>query len=460
MSLALAWGQSERQETGHGDARVRELLRHRRGTAQREHRRARSGRDRAHRRRDGDRRRRRPALPLLAHGAERSGQAAQRGVALKVGREMAAGGGGSGPIPAGFTYLGQFIDHDLTFDKTTVMLGQNVSPAQMLQARSPALDLDSLYGAGPGDPESAKFYSDDRHLKMGKTRGGGRLPRRRTASTCRAARATPNAKKRKAVIPDPRNDENLAVAQTHLAMIRFHNRIVDTLPGSVPACAALREGARARGQALPVDDQDRLPAADLPAGGHQRRLQQRAQGLRAERAAHRRPDHADRVLGRRLPARSLDDPARPTTGTRPSTSAPASSTGCSSSRRRAATSAASSASRRNWIADFRRLYDFGEANKPNLDGRGQPLQPGDADRHDARRSAQDAAARDLRRQLEHAVQRQAPQPRLPQPHARQDGQARHRPADGHVHEEQGREPDQADEEADPRGQERRRPVSC
>ena len=38
------------------------------------------------------------------------------------------------------------------------------------------------------------------------------------------------AKKPKAIIPDPRNDENLAVAQTHLAMIRFHNRVVDTLP--------------------------------------------------------------------------------------------------------------------------------------------------------------------------------------------------------------------------------------
>jgi hypothetical protein len=46
---------------------------------------------------------------------------------------------------------------------------------------------------------------------------------------------TTAAQKRTAIIPDPRNDENLAVAQTHLAMIRFHNRVVDTLPASVPA---------------------------------------------------------------------------------------------------------------------------------------------------------------------------------------------------------------------------------
>ena len=65
---------------------------------------------------------------------------------------MAAGTGGQGQIPAGFTYLGQFTDHDLTFDKTNVMLGDQVSPAQLVQARSPGLDLDSLYGAGPGGP--------------------------------------------------------------------------------------------------------------------------------------------------------------------------------------------------------------------------------------------------------------------------------------------------------------------
>ena len=136
-------------------------------------------------------------------------------------------------IPAGFTYLGQFVDHDLTFDKTTVALGERVTPAQLVQARSPSLDLDSLYGAGPQDPVSAKFYEDDLHLKMGRTdaigpddaKQGFDLPRR-TSGTA--------AQRRTAVIPDPRNDENLAVAQTHLALSRFHNRVVDTLPSSVP----------------------------------------------------------------------------------------------------------------------------------------------------------------------------------------------------------------------------------
>ena len=168
-----------------------------------------------------------------------------RGTALgaanrkKLATAMTAGGGGSSQIPAGYTYLGQFVDHDLTFDRTKVMLGQNVAPADLLQGRSPSLDLDSLYGAGPSDPGSAKFYKDDRHLKMGRTVAIAPDPAHDGHDLPRGA-GTTVAQKRKAIIPDPRNDENLAVAQTHLAFIRFHNRIVDTLPSSVPAAQRFR----------------------------------------------------------------------------------------------------------------------------------------------------------------------------------------------------------------------------
>ena len=156
------------------------------------------------------------------------------GTRRKIAKAMTATDAGPSQLPAGYTYLGQFVDHDLSFDKTKVMLGDDVSAGQLLQARSPSLDLDSLYGAGPGDPESAKFYSDGLHLKVGKTvavgpdeaRVGFDLPRLGTGDA---------AKQRRALIPDPRNDENLAVGQTHLAFIRFHNRVVDTLPSTPPA---------------------------------------------------------------------------------------------------------------------------------------------------------------------------------------------------------------------------------
>ncbi len=115
------------------------------------------------------------------------------------------------------------------------MLGENVTPAMLIQARSPSLDLDSLYGGGPSDPASAQFYeADGLHLKMGKTIAASGISAKDGFDLPRAGAGSNDDEKRKALIPDERNDENLAVAQTHLAFIRFHNRVVDTLPASVP----------------------------------------------------------------------------------------------------------------------------------------------------------------------------------------------------------------------------------
>jgi transcriptional regulator with XRE-family HTH domain len=140
------------------------------------------------------------------------------------------------PIPAGFTYLGQFVDHDLTMDRTATQLGDDVNLGDLVQGRSPALDLDSVYGRGPGDPDDRRFYDDDGvMLKVGRTSPtpfpdervnveleGFDLPRVGGTVGTRADRRLP-------LIPDTRNDENLVIAQTHLAFIRFHNRVVEEL---------------------------------------------------------------------------------------------------------------------------------------------------------------------------------------------------------------------------------------
>jgi hypothetical protein len=151
---------------------------------------------------------------------------------------MVQGGGGQGDVPAGYTYLGQFVDHDLTFDRTEVALGEDVTPAELVQGRSPRLDLDSLYGTGPANPASAPFYDDDGlHLKTGNTIKIG-------ADTSKKGHDLPRvAGQRTALIPDPRNDENLIVAQTHLAMIRFHNKVVDDL-ASVPVAQRFRKARK------------------------------------------------------------------------------------------------------------------------------------------------------------------------------------------------------------------------
>jgi len=166
----------------------------------------------------------------------RRGTQVSRQIRVAVARAMAHTGGGSTGIPAGYTYLGQFIDHDLTFDKSD--LRPDISPAEMLQNRSPALDLDSLYGAGPGSAGSAKFFEANRR-------------KLKTGTTVKTSNANPAAKGfdlpragAKALMPDRRNDENLAVAQTHAAFIRFHNRVVEEL-ASVPADQRFRRARQA-----------------------------------------------------------------------------------------------------------------------------------------------------------------------------------------------------------------------
>jgi hypothetical protein len=158
----------------------------------------------------------------------------------------------AGPtIPAGFTYLGQFVDHDLTMDNTAVSLGENVTVTELVQGRSPALDLDSLYGRGPCHPEDAKFYSDGIRLKMGKTAQTS-FPDEGTNKDIddfdlpRVGFGSSKAERRAALIPDHRNDENLAVAQTHLAFIRFHNAVVKKLEDKGSPSATLFQRARRR----------------------------------------------------------------------------------------------------------------------------------------------------------------------------------------------------------------------
>ncbi|MCG8923325.1 heme peroxidase family protein [Lentzea sp. CC55] len=139
-------------------------------------------------------------------------------------------------VPAGFTYLGQFVDHDLTMDRTESQLGQDVNLDELTQGRSPALDLDSVYGRGPRDKDDQAFYAQDGvKLKVGTTTPvpfpdeGTNIPFEGFDLPRRGGTAGTAADRRLPLIPDARNDENLVVAQTHLAFIRFHNRVVDEL---------------------------------------------------------------------------------------------------------------------------------------------------------------------------------------------------------------------------------------
>jgi hypothetical protein len=120
-------------------------------------------------------------------------------------------------IPAGYTYLGQFIDHDITFDPVSSLQRQS-DPDALIDYRTPRLDLDNLYGRGPSDQPYLYDQSDHGKLLLGGTVSG--------EPAFGGPDVQRNAQSR-ALIGDLRNDENLIVSQLQSVFLRFHNAVVD-----------------------------------------------------------------------------------------------------------------------------------------------------------------------------------------------------------------------------------------
>lgn len=124
-------------------------------------------------------------------------------------------------VPAGYTYFGQFIDHDLTFDSTSSLdpsVAVDDETREPTNLRTPRLDLDCLYGDGP----DAQPYMYD-------TDGASLLYQHSSPNPALAQEdlfRTPNGR---AIIGDKRNDENSIVSQIQLAMVKYHNEVVKDL---------------------------------------------------------------------------------------------------------------------------------------------------------------------------------------------------------------------------------------
>ncbi len=120
-------------------------------------------------------------------------------------------------VPAGYTYFGQFVDHDLTLD-ITALSDAEVDPDRLTNFRSPRFDLDCLYGRGPGDQPYLYEHKDPvgftGRMLIGDIAGSGFRDLQRNAEG-------------RAIIADKRNDENAIVAQLQLAFTLAHNKLVD-----------------------------------------------------------------------------------------------------------------------------------------------------------------------------------------------------------------------------------------
>ncbi len=132
-------------------------------------------------------------------------------------------------IDAGYTYLGQFIDHDLTFDPSSSLQKQN-DPNGIIDFRTPRFDLDNIYGRGPDD-QPYLYKRDGRKMLLGrKLKGAGNNENARDLPRQNLENTTDTEMSRIALIGDPRNDENVIVSQLQGIFLRFHNRMADLMP--------------------------------------------------------------------------------------------------------------------------------------------------------------------------------------------------------------------------------------
>jgi hypothetical protein len=117
-------------------------------------------------------------------------------------------------VPAGFTFIGQLIAHDITADRS--LLQHHARLQELRNFRTPRLDLEALYSAGPaGSPYIYDLDDADKFL-LGINDVG-------------ALNDLPRNRQGRAILGDARDDVHLIISQLHLAFLKFHNAVVDHL---------------------------------------------------------------------------------------------------------------------------------------------------------------------------------------------------------------------------------------
>ena len=349
----------------------------------------------------------------------------------KLGVKMTAGGGGTSRVPAGL-HLPRPVPRPRPHLRPHEgHAGHRGLPrATCCRPARPALTSTRSTARARRTPESARFYAADGiHFKLGKTVAADGIPAKDGFDLPRGAGNTA-AERRHAIIPDPRNDENLVVAQTHLALMRFHNRVADSLPASVPAAQRFAQARElvtlhyqwmVRTDYLPricarpvVDDvfkhgRKAFEAGAAPTDVPTMPIEFSVAAFRLGHSMVRPAYNWNKIFDDGAGTLDLLFLFSGTSGTLGGEQGPA-----------------QHLDRRLPPALRLRRRRPARPRRP-----GSQLQPRDADRHQAREPAAQPAAGLLRRSG-HPGGRPARQPRLPQPGAGAHGQAGHGAADGHV----------------------------
>ncbi len=202
--------------------------------------------------------------PFEGHGPgleERTRKTLER-LAVRITREgEQSTGGGNAKIPAGYTYLGQLVSHDIVH---SVPEGPDNGDARQptRNMRVDRLILDTLYGRGPGTtpapfevPRRAGQYRT--RLRLGKCRMDGARPAGGPALDiprvgCPEIDNLLAPGETETLLADPRNDVSLIMSQLTVAFHLLHNRMEaeialrDIRAGRTGAAAEERRYVKAR----------------------------------------------------------------------------------------------------------------------------------------------------------------------------------------------------------------------
>jgi hypothetical protein len=160
--------------------------------------------------------------------------------------------------PSGYTYLGQFIAHDLSFaGERFPHIGGALSQEAQDNLRETPLSLETIYGGGPhyyplayvcpaGRADAKPGQLERIQLRLGRTQAAGGaqapdLPRLICPELARLDGATAPRGATDVLIPDSRNDEHALISQLTTLFMRAHNQIAAAVLQDAKGCATQTE---------------------------------------------------------------------------------------------------------------------------------------------------------------------------------------------------------------------------